>query len=136
MSIIKWSEDLSVGIKSIDEQHNNLIEMINQLNAAMAVGEATTIQDEILLKMSQYTRFHFEYEEELFTQHGYPHSESHIKEHKNLVAQVISLRERSQTDISGCVSIEIMQLLENWLINHIKKSDMKYAPYLRDKGVK
>ena len=135
MSVVQWSEELSVGITSIDEQHKVLIDMINSLNTAMAAGEANIIIGDILGGLAQYTKHHFQYEENLFKQYGYPQSEEHIKEHENLIEQVKALRERFESDISGSLSLEIMQLLKNWLINHIKKSDQDYSQFLISKGV-
>lgn len=135
MSAIKWSEDFSVGISSIDEQHKVLLGFINDLNKAMAAGEATIIIGEILLGLSQYTQKHFKYEEELFARYGYPNSDSHIKEHQSLLKQVSSLKIKFESDISGSLGLEIMQFLKTWLINHIQKSDKEYSNYLIAKGV-
>jgi len=135
MSVVQWSEDLSVGIASIDAQHKVLIDMINSLNSAMAAGEANIIIGDILGGLAHYTVNHFKYEEKLFEQYGYPHSLAHIKEHQDLIEQVKTLKERFESDLSGSLSLEIMQLLKNWLINHIKKSDKHYSQFLIDKGV-
>lgn len=136
MSAIQWSEDYSVGISSIDEQHKTLINYINDLNTAMAVGEANIIIGDILLGLGQYTKKHFQYEEELFEKYGYPSSDSHIKEHQALLEQVSSLKLRFESDLSGSLSLEIMQFLKNWLMNHIQKSDKEYSQFLIEKGAK
>ena len=34
------------------------------------------------------------------------------------------------------VSINLMQLLSNWLLDHIQKKDKNYAPFLIEKGIK
>jgi hemerythrin len=136
MSAIQWSDEYSVGIPSIDEQHKVLINFINDLNRAMADGEANVIIGDILLGLGQYTKKHFKYEEELFTQYGYPSSEPHVKEHQLLLEQVSSLKLRFESDLSGSISLEIMQFLKNWLVNHIQQSDKEYSQFLISKGAK
>ncbi len=135
MSAVQWSEEYSVGIKSIDEQHKVLLSFINELNTAMAAGEANIIIGNILRGLGQYTQQHFEYEEALFAKHGYPSTTSHKHEHKALLEQVSSLKMRFESDLSGSLGLEIMQFLKNWLINHIQKSDREYADFLIAKGV-
>ncbi len=136
MSVIEWSENLSVGIKSIDDQHKVLIGLINRLNTAMAQGEASIIIGDVLAKLTDYTRFHFTYEEDLFEQYGYENNAQHKQKHKKLIDQISTLKENYESDMMGAIGIEIMQFLKNWLTKHIMKTDMEYSQFLIDKGVK
>ena len=136
MSVIEWSKNLSVGIESIDEQHKVLIGLINSLNTAMANGEANMMVGDILLKLTDYTRFHFTYEEDLFEQHGYENSVQHKQQHQKLVEQISALKEDYQSDMTGSIGLEIMQFLKNWLTKHIMKTDMEYSDFLISKNVK
>jgi len=136
MPVIEWSEKLSVGIKSIDDQHKVLISLINRLNTAMAQGEASIIIGNVLAKLTDYTRFHFTHEEALFAQHKYEGSENHKRQHEALIDQISMLKERYESEISGAVGLEIMQFLKNWLTKHIMKTDMEYSRFLIEKGVK
>lgn len=136
MSVIIWSEELSVGIESIDEQHQVLIRLINSLNTAMAEGEANLMIGDILLSLTDYTRQHFSYEEQLFEQFGYPDSADHKRQHSELIEQISALKERFESELSGSIGLEIMQFLKNWLTNHIMKTDKTYSEYLIAKGVK
>lgn len=135
MSMIEWSHEYSVGIPSIDNQHKRLIELINQLNQAMAEGESASIVADILQGLTDYTRYHFAYEEELFNQHSYPQTEQHLKEHANLIDRVEQFHYEFAQDPGGSISLELMQFLTNWLVSHIQGSDREYAGYLLEKGV-
>jgi len=35
MSLAIWSEDMSVGVKEVDDQHKKMVKMINDLHDAM-----------------------------------------------------------------------------------------------------
>ena len=71
MEQITWTEDFSVGVVSLDEQHKRLIQMINRLIIA---GPQTTTRSEtvsdLLSDMANYARKHFATEEELMRQHN------------------------------------------------------------------
>ena len=66
MPLIQWSDQLSIGIDSVDKQHKVLINLLNKLNDAIAEGNADLILAEIFDGLSAYTIKHFAYEEELF----------------------------------------------------------------------
>ena len=42
MAFIAWDDKLMTGIKSVDDQHKNLVEMVNELHDAMSVGKRET----------------------------------------------------------------------------------------------
>ncbi len=77
MPLIQWSDNLSVGIASIDEQHKKLLNMINVLSDALANGQANEVLVQIFDGLAVYTVKHFAYEEELFSKYGYEESEAH-----------------------------------------------------------
>lgn len=60
-----WSEDLSVGIQEIDEQHKELVPLLNRLRDAVVAHHGYAACSEILDQLAQYTRVHFIVEESL-----------------------------------------------------------------------
>jgi len=135
MSIIEWTDELSVGIASIDKQHQILIKLINSLNTAMATGQPNIAIADILVCLTDYTRVHFSYEESLLEKYGYKETKNHQRQHRELIEQIAALKERFQSDLSGSIGIEIMQFLKNWLTHHIMKTDKAYSVFLISKGV-
>lgn len=134
MPLLKWNDELSVGINSIDEQHKKLVDMINALNDAIMDGKSDELMTKIFDELTTYTVKHFGYEEQLFMQHGYMESESHKREHEALINQVKSLQVK-MNEGNFMISVEVMAFLKDWLKNHIMKTDKTYAPFLIDKGV-
>ncbi|MFK5986291.1 MAG: bacteriohemerythrin [Pseudomonadota bacterium] len=135
MPLIAWSNELSVGIDSIDAQHQKLINMINALNDALADGSSQPMLQKIFDGLAIYTVKHFAYEENLFATHGYTESVAHKVEHKALLDKVLELKEKMQEG-DFMIGIELMAFLKEWLTNHILKTDMAYAIELIAKGAK
>jgi hemerythrin len=135
MSVIDWTDKLSVGIESIDQQHKVLIGLINKLNHAMAGGEASIAISDILDELTNYTEYHFEYEESLLVEFDYPNYQKHHGSHRELITQLEGLKLNFESDISGAIGLEIMQFLQSWLTHHILKSDKAYSEFLTRKGV-
>ena len=132
--LLRWSESLSVGIGSIDSQHKTLIDLINELHKHMHSGSAKKAVGQALGKLIDYTATHFQYEEKLFAKHDYEKQNEHKEIHRKLVAQVVGFQEKFKKGEED-VSLDLMEFLKDWLIDHIKVTDKKYSPLLRSKGV-
>ena len=136
MPLIEWTAQLSVGIDSIDEQHKKLINMINALNDAMLTGSSNELLGKIFTGLAAYTQKHFAYEENMFAEYGYPNSQEHKRQHSELIAQVVELKENFMENPQGTISADLMLFLKRWLTNHILRTDKEYTEFLISKGVK
>ena len=85
MSTIKWSDEYSVGVKQIDDQHKNLVDLINRLFDAMSLGKGKEVLGGVFDELKKYTIIHFQTEERLMVVYGYPDYEAHKKSHEDLV---------------------------------------------------
>lgn len=135
---VEWTDDLSVGIQEIDDQHKVLIDLINRLfdeTIRHQEGSDTTVIDEILYKLVEYTVIHFTVEESLFRIFQYPETETHSRHHSELKAQVVELQ-RKVKQREAQVNTELLLFLKGWLTNHIQREDKLYAPFLLKQGAK
>lgn len=136
MPLIEWSNELSVGIDSVDEQHKKLVNMINALNDAKLTGGSNELLGKIFSGLAAYTQKHFAYEENMFAEYGYSDSVEHKKQHNELIAQVVELKEKFMENPQGTMNDELMLFLKRWLTNHIMRTDKEYSEFLISKGVK
>jgi hemerythrin-like metal-binding protein len=65
MEQITWTEDFSVGVVRLDEQHKRLIQMINRLIAKPQTTTESEMVSDLLSDMTNYAQKHFAAEEEL-----------------------------------------------------------------------
>lgn len=136
MAYMEWSDKLSVGVESIDSQHRKLVSMVNELFDAMKSGQGKDKMGKTLDGLIAYTASHFAYEEQLFAKTTYPESAAHKKEHDDLTKKVLAIQEKMKSGVSFSLSMEVMEFLKSWLVNHILVSDKKYGPHLTSKGIK
>ena len=132
--LMPWGPRLQLGIHSIDDQHKELVRMVNALHKAMRLKRGATESGKILEKLAEYTVYHFKYEEELFQAHDYKEKAEHKKIHDDLVAQVLAFKGEFDSG-RAAVSMDLMNFLTEWLRDHIMKTDKAYAPFLQSKGV-
>jgi hemerythrin len=135
MPLMKWTDKLSVGVAALDEDHKKLVGMLNELFDGMQAGRGKEQVGKTLDGLVSYTKVHFAREEKFFAQTGYAASVEHKKEHDDLTKQVIDVQQKYKAGATTTLSLEVMNFLKNWLINHIQGSDQKYGPHLNAKGI-
>ncbi len=134
MPLFKWKDEFSVKVKRFDDQHKNLIAVINDLHDAMRAGKSSEVLGKIFNNLIEYTSTHFGEEEEYMQKFGYSKFNEHKKEHDELIKQVTELKKKFDNK-QMFLSIELMNFLKEWLMHHIMKTDRDYGPFLNDKGV-
>lgn len=80
-TLFAWSDDLSVGIQEIDEQHKVLVGLLNELHTAISGHKGSAECRVILDRLAEYARAHFAVEESLMRVLGYPDYENHNGPH-------------------------------------------------------
>jgi hemerythrin len=135
MTLMTWTEKLSVGVGVLDEDHKKLVAMVNELYDAMQAGHGKDKLGRILDGLVQYTKFHFAREEKFFAETGYPASAPHKQQHEALTKQVLEVQKKYAAGATATLSVDVMQFLKNWLITHIQGSDQKYREHLNGKGI-
>lgn len=131
---IRWSSDLETGVRAIDRQHEELIGMLNELDAAHAGGCPQSVLDDVLQRLGTYVIFHFGTEEALMA--GLPHNEAHARQHRHehagFIEKLAGLRAQGADD--GRQTMEaLIDYLNEWLYQHILKSDRELAALLNRK---
>ena len=135
MALIKWTEDFSVGVVEIDNQHKKLVEMINELHKVMKEGRGNTHIGDIINRLVEYSVYHFETEEKYFDKFGYPQTEQHKKIHSDFVKEVTIFRGQFENN-EVMLTIEVLNFLSNWLREHILGEDMEYSDFFIENGLK
>ena len=131
--MITWDSSIQFGIETIDRQHHRLVDLINKLHHAMRSRAGKSVLGSILEELAGYTVEHFHAEEKLMEQAGYDKLDEHKRIHEKLVKEVVDFQRQFKSG-NATVSMDLMNFLSDWLINHIKGVDRKYVPLLKQKG--
>jgi len=133
--LMEWSDDLSVGIGLIDDQHRVLLDLINELHAGMRNRQSDSVLVGVVERLKEYTVKHFGQEEQYFDRFGYPETAAHKEIHAKLVQQVLDF-ETALKSGKATVTMDIMHFLKDWLLKHIMGTDKKYTQFLNSKGIR
>ncbi len=137
--MIKWDAQYELGISTIDEQHKELIKITGRLSDLLTNAiEGDDIYDEmvtIIGAVTDYTVYHFQFEEELFNKFDYEYKDSHIAEHNKLIDEIRSLDLRAVDEDQVVYGKKILKFLITWVFKHITGSDFLYKNLFVEKGI-
>lgn len=129
---IKWTPDLSVGVKHIDNQHKIWFEKANALFEAGREQRAKEYINQMIDFLDEYTKEHFRDEEAYMEEINYPELNAQKRAHASFVNDLAKLK--SDYNESGGnlrVILNANKMVINWLTNHIRIMDKKIGEYVR-----
>lgn len=135
MPLFVWKENLSVSVKSMDEQHKKLIDMLNEFYDNIAHRPNTENIAILLNSLRQYIIVHFSLEERYMEQSKFPDYKEHKKQHDAFMTKVEELEEKLNNG-KMLLSLEVITFLKDWLLKHIQISDKKYSEHFAKNGIK
>ncbi len=128
-----WSERFSVGVPELDEQHRTIHRLLSRLldlaDAKIDIEVDAEVVSDTLTELTRYTQEHFQLEESLMSEAGFPELEEHQAYHEQFIEQVAELSMATWTG-QPQTPAELLLLLERWLQDHILQVDMRYREHL------
>lgn len=131
-----WKDRFALGIKVIDNQHKQLVELIGQTKTYLSEAEeGHDCYDEIrgvLRELANYTVVHFAYEEEQMEKLDYEGLIAHQMEHKIFIKKVSNFMSADLEDGQSEKLEEMTIFLLDWLVKHILETDVKYVEIMKN----
>ena len=135
---MEWSENLAVGVATIDSQHKELFKRINNLVLAIKQHRCKSEIDGMLQFLDDYARVHFADEEKHMQKTNYAGYEEQVEAHKQYLASLAELKaEAALPRVPGSsydLSTTANQVAVDWIVDHILKLDMQFGEHLKRKG--
>lgn len=134
--VILWTSAMETGIRQMDVQHQELVHMINEMEAAHAGGQSATALDALLPRLTIYALFHFGEEEALLAQvaEGTAFAEHHLQEHRSFGDEVQRLIASRALQTDHDLAEVLILYLSDWLVLHISGTDQALGRMLLGKS--
>jgi hemerythrin-like metal-binding protein/diguanylate cyclase (GGDEF)-like protein/PAS domain S-box-containing protein len=128
--IFPWNSNLETGIESIDNQHRQLVALINRLASHLADKSCELTLNKVFDDLAAYVDYHFQTEEKIW--HSFfaqdPLFSAHQEVHNGFVEKVTAWRNnRSNLAAHDEVIGDLLGFLTHWLAYHILDSDRRMA---------
>ena len=135
---MEWTQDMSVGIETIDSQHRELFKRINELLKAIKEHRCRSEIDGTIKFLDDYAVFHFREEEQRMVAAEYPGLEAHQQQHAIYMKNLAEVKEEAaRPRIQGAsyeLSVTVNQIVVDWIVDHIMKVDRKFGEYMKGRG--
>ncbi len=132
MPYLELTDDLKVGNKVIDREHEVLFSYINLLQKALENESRAHVTEQVILGLAEYTKTHFFVEEELMAAYDYPDYDPHKKAHEIFKKKINALLKEFEQGRD--ISLQSMlDILKKWITDHILTVDARLAEFLKDK---
>jgi len=130
---LQWTNDLSVGLEEMDQEHMHLIELMDELHfwALNPKAELEKLKTSFQT-LIQATQKHFAHEENILESRAYPDLKRHKQVHHELLTRLD--QEYRQLESGNRWAPEsCLNFFQFWLKTHIKGVDQKYGHFFKKK---
>ncbi len=111
---------MATGVETVDQQHRQLIDMVNQLETAAREGKARDEVDRMLNFLGEYVQIHFSAEERIMAERQCPALEKNKKAHAALIATYVQWRHKYEKEGAKLsLVMDLKNILSKWLVGHI-----------------
>ncbi len=134
-----WTEELEVGIETIDSQHREMFRAFNSLlREPGKMGSAVPEEVPWIIGfLEDYVANHFGMEELYMRRYNYPGYAQHKNEHNRFINRFYDLRDEvDEKGVNPATAEKIVSAVGDWLVDHIGKTDRELGRFLKGKNRK
>lgn len=128
----EWKDSYSVNVDKIDEQHKKMFEIGGRITDLVLAKDEYDHYDEImsiLQELTDYTIYHFSFEEKLMERYGYKDVDSHRIEHAFFIKKLEKFCMKDIDADQKAVSADLIAFVSDWITSHILTTDFKYRDH-------
>jgi len=126
--IFPWDKNFETGIAQIDEQHQELVHILNRLAAHLANRSKALTLNKVFDELASYADYHFKSEEKIWSKYFGDDDwcKEHEHSHGSFIEKVIEIKNSDNKTLDEVV-YEIVSFLSQWLAYHILDSDKRMS---------
>ncbi|MCL2295012.1 MAG: bacteriohemerythrin [Spirochaetes bacterium] len=130
--LVKWSPTFACGIKLVDDQHKELLNLVNDMfnHVTGDKFEERAYFDKIIQKAVKYVEVHFQTEEQLMLRTKFPGYAEHKREHAKFI-RVVGEQIEIFEEGKKMRLIDFTKFLKEWILSHVAVMDKVYFDYFK-----
>lgn len=124
MTLLNWKPEYSVGIESMDAEHREMIDLINEVYAKLGASPQEEEVEECLENIYTAISLHFALEERIMRDNSYVEYAEHKEDHEDLLDEIRDLMDEFVADSrTGARLLE--KRLSDWFGRHFATFDAR-----------
>jgi hemerythrin len=133
MGLLQWKPSYTLGIPSVDQEHRELIGLINDTYGHLAGSADPAAIESCLEDIYAGIAAHFALEERHMREAGYAEYEAHKDEHENLLDEIRDLMDEYLANPESGRKV-LQERLATWFGRHFATFDARLHHALGDHG--
>ncbi len=131
-----WTPELSVHVKEIDNQHEQLFQFFEEWeNIIKEKKDDQNTINNFFDNLLQHAQIHFGFEEKYFLEFNYEYGKAHTKEHDRIKEKIFEFKDKFNQTPSADTAQDVIEFLKDWLYGHIMDYDKKYVDCFASHGL-
>ena len=124
MAPIEWKPEYSVGNPSVDHEHQQLIDLVNQTASAILDPQPSVDIKGSFGELLRAISAHFALEEQQMRAYDYDQRREHKEDHERLLDDLCDIMD-SNTSAPDQTAEQLAKMLEAWFANHFRTHDSR-----------
>ena len=133
MALIEWRQEFNTGIPAVDHEHQQLIEIINDLYEKLRVADAEAVTA-FLAELHDRVSAHFALEERIMQERLYEGYVEHKTDHERLLDDIRDVMEEYRSGGYRDAADRLALRLEEWFSRHFRTLDVRFHKWVASTG--
>lgn len=125
MTLIAWRPEFETGIADVDHEHRELVDLINELHAALEAGASKDEVAKFLGEVFARISAHFALEETIMRKHRYDEYVEHKVDHEKLLDDIRDIMDAHAADAYFDYRDALASAVRDWFVEHFKTKDAR-----------
>ncbi len=131
MALIEWRDEFNTGVGEVDHEHQELVELINQLHGQIQDDASKDRVADLLGEVFARSSAHFALEETVMRKHRDDEYEVHKAEHEALLDQIRDIMDDHETGAYADAGKALAGTVRDWIVKHLTTTDARLHKKLR-----
>jgi hemerythrin-like metal-binding protein len=131
MRSLLWTEESSVFVPEMDEEHEALFHLMHELRRAVLAGDPLDQLERQAGRLANRAASHFQHEERMMRTSRYTALDWHERQHQTGRAKLAALTDAIRGHGHEPV-LAALEALVGWILDHVSVADHMLGSYLRN----
>lgn len=125
MTLIQWRKEFETGVTEVDHEHQELVELINELHTQIGANAPRETVSGFLGEVFAKISAHFALEETVMRKHDYDEYEDHKSDHEKLLDDLRDIMDDFEAGTDTDYKKALGAAVRDWFVNHFKTKDAR-----------
>lgn len=131
MKYLQWRKEFSIGVDSVDFEHQELMDIINMIYAELDNRRDAKQIRQTMGQVHAEISAHFALEERIMCHARYEEFDTHKDDHENLLDQIRTMMDAIENDTEHALDV-LSEALGDWFGSHFVTFDARLHRRLGD----